>query len=149
MVRRQRRGEEGAVGLVVCGGGDLLRWRGSAESDHFPASFLVLVTRRSCRAPSSRAGVRRRRLRLLKVWKMQVMRSRSKAMATMQGGGPLGSRSVDFPTAMGLRPIQGCRGGAAAARQRHVFIDGGVFLILKDLFVIVLSFEDCAVRVLD
>ena len=67
----------------------------------------------------------------------------------MQGGGPLGSRSVDFPTAMGLRPIQGCRGGAAAARQRHVFIDGGVFLILKDLFVIFLYFEDCSARVLD
>ena len=149
VARQWRRGEEGAGDLVVCGGGDLLRWWGSAESDRFSASFPVLATRWSCRAPCSRAGVRGRRLRLLKVWKMQVMRSSSKTLATMQGGGPSGSRFVDFPSAMGLRPIQGCRGGAAAARQRHVFFDAVVFVILKDLFVIFLSFEDCSVRVLD
>ena len=61
---------------------------------------------------------------------MQVMRSSLKAMAAMQGGGPSeGSRFVDFPTAMGLHPTQGCRGGAAAARQRHVFFDAVVFVV--------------------
>ena len=62
---------------------------------------------------------------------------------------PLGSRSVDFPTAMGLRPIQGCRGGAAAARRRHVFFVSVAFLILEDLCVIFLSFEVGLVRMLD
>jgi hypothetical protein len=72
-------------------------------------------------------------------------------MAKMQGGGPSeGSRFVDFPSAMGLRPIQGCRGGgAAAARQRHVFFDAVVFVVFQNLFVFFLSLEGCSVRFLD
>jgi hypothetical protein len=41
------------------------------------------------------------------------------AMA-MQGGGYLESRIVDFPSAKGLRMIQGIMGGVAVVRWRHV-----------------------------
>ena len=137
------------VGAVVCGGGDLLRWLVSLEAGFFSASSPVLATRWSCRAPSSRAGVRVRRIRRLSFTKTQVVKSSRKAMKTMQGGGPSGSRLVVFPSAMGLRPIQGCRGGAAAARLRHVFFGDVDFVILKDLFVFFLFPEDCSVRILD
>ena len=137
------------VGAVVCGGGDLLRWLVSLEAGFFSASSPVLATRWSCRAPSSRAGVRVRRIRLLSFKKMRVIASSRKAMKTKNGGGPSGSRFVDFPSAMGLQPIQGCNGGAAAARQRHVFFGDVDFVILKDLVVIFLFPEDCSVRILD
>ena len=137
------------MGEVVCGGGDLLQRRGSTELSCFSASSPVLATPRSRRAPSSRAGVRVRRIQLLIFKKMRVIASSRKAMKTKNGGGPPGSRLVDFPSAMGLRPIQGCRGGAAAARQRHVFFFDVDFVILKDLVVIFLFPEDCSVRILD
>ena len=80
--------------------------------------------------------------------KATVVESSRMAPKTKQGGGPLGLRLVDFPTAMGLRSIQG-RGGAAAARQRHVFLDDGVIVIHKDLLVIFIFLRVCPVRILD
>ena len=134
---------------MVCGGGDLLQGSGSAELNFFSASSPVLAARWSCRAPSSRASVRVRRIWRMSFIKVQVCGSSRKALKTKQGGGPPSSRLVDFPAAMGLRPFQGCRGGAAAARQRHVFFGDGDFVILKDLVVIFLFPEDCSVRILD
>jgi hypothetical protein len=59
-------------------------------------------------------------------------------MVLMQGGGSFEPRSVDFPSVRGLLPFQGCRGGATAARRRHVFFDVGGFGFLRDYAVILL-----------
>jgi hypothetical protein len=40
----------------------------------------------------------------------------------LQGGGSLKPRTVDFPSARGLRLIQGVWGGAAAARRQSVLL---------------------------
>jgi hypothetical protein len=68
----------------------------------------------------------------LKLLKVRVMRIRAMATTAMQGGGSPDLRFIDFPSAMGLLPIQGCSGGAVAARQRHVFFGTGVIEVLRD-----------------
>jgi hypothetical protein len=92
--------------------------------------------------------IEERRLRLLKLRKRRVMRTRSTTSAALRGGGSSELRSVDFPSAMGLLPIQGFRGGAAAARQRHVFFGDDDVEVLQDWVVIFLFFRDCSVRTL-
>ena len=54
------------------------------------------------------------------VWKLKIWRTMVMAVE-LQGGGPLGSRFVDFPSVEGLRLLQGL-GGVAAARRRHVLL---------------------------
>ena len=115
---------------LLSGGGAL---RGAASDlSPLPCSQLRRVVLRGFPVPETVE----RRLRLVLTLKVKVMLSRSKVLtATMQGGGSSELRTIDFPLAMGLRPIQG-RGGAAAARRRHVFFGAVVIVVLQDLFVI-------------
>ena len=69
------------VAEIFSGGG------GSADPHHVSASVPALASRWRCRASRSRAGDRVRRLRCLKIWLLQVLRSSLKMMVAMQGGG--------------------------------------------------------------
>jgi hypothetical protein len=89
-----------------------------------------------------------RRRRFRKFLKVKMLRTRSRAMSALQGGGSLEPRTVDFPSAMGLSPIQGCSGGAAAARRQSVFFDGVVFVVSAGLGCISLFLVVCLVRTL-
>ena len=110
------------VADLLSGGGAL---RSSASDlPPPPCSQLCRVVLRGFPVPETVE----RRLRLVKTLKVKVMLSRSRVLtATRQGGGSAELRTIDFPPARGLRPIQGCRGGAAAARRRHVFFVSMVF----------------------
>jgi hypothetical protein len=90
-----------------------------------------------------------RRLRWLNKRKVLVMSSRSRTTTALQGGGSVELRPVDFPSVRGLLPIQGYRGGATAARPRHVFFGAGDLVVLRDWFVIFPFLVYCSVRILE
>jgi hypothetical protein len=89
-----------------------------------------------------------RQLRLLVLLRALVLRSRSRAITAMQGGGSFELRAVDFPSARGLLPFQGHSGGAAAARRRIVFFGAVVFFVLTGLDCNFSFLVDCSVRFL-
>ena len=141
---RRWRGRSGVlVAAVISSGGGALR-RATTDPPPSPRARLRGGAVRSLPVPVA-VEWRRRFRKLLKV---MIWRTRSRATASMQGGGSLELRTVDFPSAMGLSPIQGCSGGAAAARRQSVLVNDGVFVVSAGLVCNFLFLEDCLVRTL-
>ena len=78
----------------------------------------------------------RRRLRLFKI-SMELVALTKAASLAVQDGGSQEPRTVDFPSAWGLHPVQAISGGVAAARRRSVLECEDEAGILKGLSVIV------------
>jgi hypothetical protein len=84
------------------------------------------------------------RIRCLKLKTMVISRCSASA-AAIPGVGSMDPVLGDFPAAMGLAPIQGEEGAAAAARHRQL-LGVGVDGIQKDFSVILPLFLDLSVR---